>query len=230
MIFGGLQKNSLIDFPGKIAALVFTQGCNFHCPYCHNLGLIPMKGKDIFHEEDILLFLEKRRGLLEGLAITGGEPTLQKDLANFCEKVKKLGYPVKLDTNGSRPEVLKEVISAKLVDYIAMDIKTHPLEYSPGLCTAPMEQVLESSIRLILESGIDHEFRTTCVYPFITEEKIRRIIPIIKGARTYALQTFSSQSLYKPDFFTQGGRGLTPEETEIIQKLLAPHVGQCVIR
>ncbi|TWI67810.1 pyruvate formate lyase activating enzyme [Desulfobotulus alkaliphilus] len=230
MIFGGLQKNSLIDFPGKIAALVFTQGCNFHCPYCHNPDLIPMKGKGIFHEEDILLFLEKRKGLLEGLAITGGEPTLQKDLAGFCGKVKGMGYPVKLDTNGSRPEVLKEVISEKLVDYIAMDIKTHPSEYAPGLCKASMEQALESSIRIILESGLDHEFRSTCVHPFITEEKIEKILPLIHGAKTYALQTFSTNSLHNPDFFNHEGRGLTLEEAERIRKLLAPHVGQCIIR
>ncbi|MCW7753201.1 anaerobic ribonucleoside-triphosphate reductase activating protein [Desulfobotulus sp. H1] len=230
MIFGGFQKNSMIDFPGKIAALVFTQGCNFHCPYCHNPALIAMKGKQNISEEEVLLFLKKRKGLIEGLAITGGEPTLQKNLPDFCEKVKAMGFPIKLDTNGSRPEVLRGLLTAGLLDCIAMDIKTLPSEYAPLLSDHSMEHALETSIRLIIESGIDHEFRTTCVFPFISEEKAKSLVPLIRGARRFALQSFSDTSLYNPDFFNKKGRGLDDHEINRIKTVLSPHTESFIIR
>lgn len=230
MDIGGLQKNSLIDFPGKIAALIFTQGCNFHCPYCHNPSLIPMKTGENFPEKEILLFLEKRRGLLEGVAITGGEPTLQEDLPLFCRKLKDLGYPVKLDTNGSTPDILERLIREKLVDFIAMDIKTSPARYSPLLVSFPVKKEIEASIQLILQSGLDHEFRSTCVYPFITEENILEVLPLVRGANRYSLQHFSDVSLLNTHFFQKKGRGLTAGEMETLQNLLRPHVGCCEIR
>jgi pyruvate formate lyase activating enzyme len=230
MRFGGLQKNSLIDFPGRIAALLFTQGCNFHCPYCHNPSLIPMAGSQDFSEEEILLFLEKRQGLIEGVAITGGEPTLHNDLISFCRKVKALCYPVKLDTNGSRPEMLRRLLSENLVDFIAMDIKTDPENYTPLLSGLSVAEALVKSIRLILESGLDHEFRSTCVAPFISEERILRILPLIRGAQRYALQHFSQATLLDSQFFLEKGRGLNPDEMEKLREVIAPHVGCCDIR
>lgn len=230
MKFGGLQKNSLIDFPGKIATLIFTQGCNFHCPYCHNPSLIPMAGPDTHSEKEILLFLEKRRGLIEGVAITGGEPTLQKDLAGFCRKVKDLAYPIKIDTNGSRPQILAHLFSEKLVDFVAMDIKTDPENYAPLLSPVAVDKALIASIQLILESGIDHEFRSTCVHPFISKERIARILPLIQGARRYALQHFSDAALFHPNFFKDKGRGLDHQELEALKKQIAPCVERCEIR
>ncbi|MBW1769313.1 MAG: anaerobic ribonucleoside-triphosphate reductase activating protein, partial [Deltaproteobacteria bacterium] len=132
MLFGGLQKSSLIDYPGKLSCVLFLSGCNFDCPYCHNPGLVKGRFSDHaqFEEKTVYDFLEKRRGFLDGVVVSGGEPTLQKDLVSLCEKLKEMGYPVKLDTNGSRPQVLRSLIDEGLVDYIAMDIKTDLLRYS----------------------------------------------------------------------------------------------------
>lgn len=224
MRIGGLQKNTLIDFPGKIAALVFTRGCNLHCPYCHNPGLVSQAGDDPMTEGEIFSFLEKRKKSLEGVAITGGEPTLQKDLPEFCAGLKAMGYPVKLDTNGSRPEVLQRLIGEGLIDFIAMDIKTDPANYFPALSPKPMERQVKESIGLILESGLPHEFRTTCVAPFVTEEMFSAVIPLIRGAERYSLQHFSAESLLDERFFAERGRGLHPAEMERLADLIRPHV------
>lgn len=224
MRIGGLQKNTLIDFPGKIAALVFTRGCNFHCPYCHNPGLVSLEGEDPMREEEVFSFLEKRRNSLEGVAITGGEPTLQKDLPEFCKKLKSMGYPVKMDTNGSRPEVVRRLLEEGLLDFIAMDIKADPAKYFPALSPREIEKELMESIRLILESGIPHEFRTTCVAPFVSEEMISAIIPLIQGAERYSLQHFSEESLLDRNFFNEKGEGLLPGEIERLAGLLRPNV------
>ncbi|MDL2286726.1 anaerobic ribonucleoside-triphosphate reductase activating protein [Desulfococcaceae bacterium OttesenSCG-928-F15] len=224
MRIGGLQKNTLIDFPGKIAALVFTRGCNLHCPYCHNPALVSMEGPEAMNENEIFSFLEKRQNSLEGLAITGGEPTLQKDLSEFCARVKAMGYPVKLDTNGSRPEVLKDLIKNRRIDFIAMDIKADPALYFPALSPKNMEEELRESIKIILESGIPHEFRTTCVAPFVTEKMFSAVIPLIRGAERYSLQHFSTESLLDENFFRENGRGLQTAEIDRLADLIRPHV------
>jgi len=136
MKIGGLIKSSMIDYPGKISCVVFTCGCNFICPYCHNRDLIKFVGEETetgFDSAEIIQFLKKRKGLLDGLVITGGEPTLQKDLIQFCTEVNEIGYPIKLDSNGSNPKIIEELISKKLVDYFAMDIKAEPSNYTPLL-------------------------------------------------------------------------------------------------
>lgn len=230
MRIGGFQKNSMIDFPGKIAALLFTTGCNFRCPYCHNPSLIPMKGDSEIPEEEVLSFLAKRKGLLEGLAITGGEPTLQPDLIAFCRKVKAIGYPIKLDTNGTRPEVLAILIKENLIDCIAMDLKADPAAYPAAIAPRFDENALAASIELILQSGMDHEFRTTCVAPFVTPKAMQSVAQRVKGAKRYALQRFSDAMLYQPDFFAGQGRGLTEEEISEIHEILVPAVGTVVIR
>jgi len=150
MIIGGIQKTSLIDYPSKISCVIFVSGCNFDCPYCHNPDLVKRSSSNLLIDVyEVLEFLKKRRPLLDGIVITGGEPTLQGDLFGFCEQIKTLGYPVKLDTNGSRPGVIKQLIEKKLIDYIAMDIKTAPDRYSPDITKTYNSDDLCGSIQFI---------------------------------------------------------------------------------
>lgn len=168
MLLGGLQKTTLIDFPGRVAATVFTVGCNFRCPFCHNKDLVT---KDLFErsgtqplkEKDFFAFLEKRKKILDGVCITGGEPSINQDLPQFCQKIKDLGLEVKVDTNGSNPKMLKKLIDKKLVNFIAMDIKTSFDEYQKAVDVGYKIKNIKSSIKLILESGLEYEFRTTVV-------------------------------------------------------------------
>ncbi|MFC1711104.1 anaerobic ribonucleoside-triphosphate reductase activating protein [Patescibacteria group bacterium] len=168
MLIGGLQKTTLIDFPGRVACTVFTVGCNFRCPFCHNKDLVTLKnfknnGLKQYMEAYFFRFLEKRKKILDGVCITGGEPTLQKDLANFCEKIKKLGLEVKIDTNGSNPEILKYLVEKKLVDFFAMDIKTTFSDYKKVVGSNFKIENIKKSINIILQSGLEYEFRTTVV-------------------------------------------------------------------
>lgn len=162
MIIAGLQKMTLLDYPGKVACTVFLQGCNFRCPFCHNSDLLGKDGPEPIPQETLLAFLKKRVGLLDAVCVTGGEPTLQKDLRQLLEQIKALGYLVKLDTNGGKPEVLKELVEAGLVDYVAMDIKNCRLRYGetagvPKMDLAPIEE----SMRYLLAGSVEYEFRTT---------------------------------------------------------------------
>ena len=191
MKIGGLLKFSLIDYPGKMAAVIFTQGCNFHCPYCHNSELVnPESFCDPIPDDDILDFLKKRVGQIEGLVITGGEPTLQGDLIEFLQKVKHLGYPVKLDTNGSNPDVLRDILRLNLADYIAMDIKVPLEKYSQLTSIRNCDKFIKESIDIILGSGLAHEFRTTLAAPVVLAEDLPSMVSLIKGAKKYRLQRF----------------------------------------
>lgn len=232
MIFGGIQKNSLIDYPEKVGCILFLSGCNFRCPYCHNPQLVAetMTPPDFLTEKWFLRFLEKRKGFLDGVVVSGGEPTLQNRLPSLCKKIKALGYPIKIDTNGSRPEILKRLIDDKLVDYIAMDIKTVPDSYYPHIAKENRPETILSSIRIILESNIDHEFRTTCVRPFITEEIIRKITVLIEGADRFVLQQFQDTGILNPAFFDSAGAPYTREELNRFQTRSRPYVGACTIR
>ncbi|MCK5214059.1 MAG: anaerobic ribonucleoside-triphosphate reductase activating protein [Candidatus Omnitrophica bacterium] len=191
MRIGGFQKFSLIDFPGKVSCVIFTQGCNFRCSYCHNKKLVlPNEFTSLMSEEEIMVFLEKRRHLLHGVVITGGEPTIQHDLKDFMRKIKALGYAVKLDTNGSRPDFLREIIDEKLVDFIAMDIKGPFSRYKEltGV-DVDLNQILES-VKLVEDSEIEYMFRTTVVKPLLQPQDLLQIAMQVKEPRKYVLQTF----------------------------------------
>ncbi|MFW6240164.1 MAG: anaerobic ribonucleoside-triphosphate reductase activating protein, partial [Thermodesulfobacteriota bacterium] len=181
--------------------------------------------------EEVFDFLEKRRGMLEGVALTGGEPTLQADLPDLCRRIREMDYPVKLDTNGSRPERLKVLIAEGLIDFVAMDIKTAPDRYAPLIWPNARPEAIRQSVRAILTSGISHEFRTTAAVPPVDAAAIREIAALIEGADRYVLQRFSDARVLRPDFFsTEAGRGATEAELETFQSIVAPRVGECVIR
>ena len=188
----GLQKMTVLDFPGRVACIVFTFGCNFRCPFCHNASLVTGEGESDVTEEEFFSFLKKRQGLLDGVCVTGGEPLLQSDIEEFLSRIKELGYQVKLDTNGMFPEKLKKVVKAGLVDYVAMDIKNSPGYYAVtvGKEEIDFEKIKESVDFLINEAEIEYEFRTTVVAEFHTESAFDDIGELIRGAKNYYLQSF----------------------------------------
>lgn len=191
MLIKGFQKLTLLDFPGHTACTVFTGGCNLRCPFCHNALLVTGETDDIISEEEIFRHLKKRRGVLDGVAVTGGEPLLQKDIESFLYEIKCEGYHVKLDTNGTFPDRLKDILALDLADYVAVDIKNSKEKYAetvgiPGFDISPVEKTVE----LLLNSKIDYEFRTTVVDGFHTTDDIIKIAEWIKGAPHYFLQNF----------------------------------------
>jgi pyruvate formate lyase activating enzyme len=207
MKIAGLEKNSLVDYPGKIAAVVFAPGCNLDCYYCHNRILLGERGlNNLIPKEDVFNFLEKRVGLLDGVVISGGEPTIQRDLGDFIHAVRDMGYSIKLDTNGSNPQVLRDLLRKSFIDYVAMDIKA-PLKKYKEVCMNKadglvgmdniysgdsMDFILEGikeSIEILLNGKIEYEFRTTFV-PALTQNDILEIAGLIRGARLYALQQY----------------------------------------
>ncbi len=229
MILGGFQRFSLIDYPGKICAIVFTQGCNFRCPYCHNPELVDLeKFSKSFSEKEICSFLEKRKGKLDAVSITGGEPTLQKDLIKFLKKIKDMNYLVKLDSNGTNPDVIKEAIKLNLVDYLAMDIKA-PLEKYKNITGVDVDTTkIKKSIDLIMNSGMDYEFRTTVVKSQLSKDDIREIGKLIKGAKLYILQKFFPSKTLNPEFLDETTYG--DEEFEQLKKEMEKYVGKCDVR
>jgi len=187
-----ILPTTLIDYPNRVAALIYTPLCNFRCPFCHNSELVlpeKIRKLQLIPENDILYFLREREKFLDALCITGGEPTLQEDLSRFIERVKQLGLLVKLDTNGSRPEVLKELFDNHLVDYVAMDVKGPAKRYS-GLAGVHVDlDAVHRSIKLIIDRAPDYEFRTT-VAPTITAKNIEATVELVQGAKRYFLQAF----------------------------------------
>ncbi len=191
MKIGGLLKFSLIDFPGKLSAVIFTQGCNFRCPYCHNSELVlPEKMQAPIPESEVLAFLQERRGKLQGVVVTGGEPTLQNDLIDFMQQIRDMGFLLKLDTNGSNPEVLREIIHLGLVDYVAMDIKAPMDKYEFVTGAMDIEAKIKRSINIILTSQLEHEFRTTLAPKLVSREDIEKIKPLINGSNRYVVKNF----------------------------------------
>ncbi|MEW5895545.1 MAG: anaerobic ribonucleoside-triphosphate reductase activating protein [Candidatus Omnitrophota bacterium] len=195
MRIGGFQKISLIDYPGKISAVVFTQGCNFRCPFCHNAHLVlPSLFRESLSEEEIIGFLASRTGRLQGVVITGGEPTLQNDLKDFIKKIKVMGYAVKLDTNGSRPFILEELIRQKLVDFVAMDVKAPIERYREVSGVNVNPDFIKKSIELLINSGLQYQFRTTFTKPLLNEVDLSGIMSLIgQGAKNFCLQPFVPQ-------------------------------------
>lgn len=236
MLIGGLQKLSLLDFPEKIACIIFTSGCNFRCPYCHNSGLVTKMKDPFLPEEEVFNFLKKRQKLLDGVVITGGEPLLQKDIIPFIKKVKKLGYLIKLDTNGSYPEVLKSLVEEKLIDYVAVDIKNTKELYNQtcgltrdnsrsGLPSINFDK-LEETIKFLLSDEIDYEFRTTVVKELHTEKSLAALSTWVGTAKRHYLQNFNdSGSVIK-----SGLHSYTETELKEIYKNIAPKFNNLQLR
>lgn len=211
MKINGLQKLTLLDFPEKTACIVFTPGCNFRCPFCHNASLVTHIDKDAQIDEDTFFsFLEKRRRMLDGVCITGGEPLMQHGIKEFIKKIKEMGYAVKLDTNGTYPDMLEELIKDGLLDYVAMDIKNCKEKYgiTSGVQNVPYDNIVKS-INILSKSGIDHEFRTTVADGLHTPEDIGKIAEMIKGEKKYFIQNF-----------TDSGDIIAPEMCSVSQEKL----------
>lgn len=219
MKIGGLIKFSLIDYPGQMAATLFTQGCNYRCPYCHNADLvIPQKFKEEIPELEIFQFLDHRKGKLKSVVITGGEPTLHQDLPEFIRKIKELGYNIKLDTNGSHPEMLRKILNQELVDYIAMDIKAPFDKYDLLTGIRVNLNTVKESIDLIAASGIAHTFRTTVVKSMLSLDDIQKMQDMIPQGSPYKLQEFVPRdNTLDPAFNTLPSEHYSKEELRDIQ-------------
>lgn len=222
MHISGIQKLTLLDYPGKLACTIFTDGCNFRCPFCHNASLVlPDREKQRIDGNELLSFLKKRQGILEGVAVTGGEPTLQPDLEDFLAKVKALGYKIKLDTNGTRPDVLLRIIENGLADMIAMDIKNSPEGYSAATGCAVDMQSLERSKELLLLGKTEYEFRTTVVRGIHTKESLMSAAKWIKGAERYYLQQFKdSGDLILPEGLSAFDENEMHELCEAVREII----------
>lgn len=196
MTIEGLQKLTLLDYPGRTACTVFLAGCNFRCPFCHNYELVAGPVAPLMSDEELLDYLQKRKGLLDGVAITGGEPLLRRELPDLLRKIKALGYAVKLDTNGSFPARLKELVGEGLVDYVAMDVKNSPARYGATVGFPKLElNAIQESIDFLLEGRVDYEFRTTVIEQFHGQEEIEAIGQWIGGAKRWFLQRFKPSEL-----------------------------------
>jgi pyruvate formate lyase activating enzyme len=229
MDIGYVQKSSLIDYPGKICAVVFTMGCNFRCPFCHNPELVEgTLPPGMFPEDEVLAFLATRTGKLDAVSITGGEPCLQADLIPFMRRVRELGFLVKIDTNGSRPDVLSRIMEQGLADYIAMDIKAPPAKYGPVSGTGRHVPGIESSVRMIMQGTVPYEFRTTLVSRLLCPDDIREIGKTIVGAKKYVLQRFVPSKPLDPSYDDAGTFSETEIET-LVGELLKV-VGTCSAR
>lgn len=191
MKISGIEKLSLVDFDGYVSSTIFTGGCNFRCPFCHNAILVE-KHKELpqINEQEIFDFLKKRQGIIEGVCISGGEPTLQKDLPLFCEKIKNLGYKVKLDTNGTNPELVKLLYGNGLVDYFAVDVKNDKQNYCITIGKDFDLKGVEQTIDFLINNNVNHEFRTTLIFEFHKKENLLNIANWIKGTKKYFLQKF----------------------------------------
>ena len=234
MKIGGFQKNSMIDFPGLISSVIFTSGCNFVCPYCHNpdlaAGRLP-EGADPIDEEEVFAFLKKRQGLIDGVVITGGEPTLQPDLERVITRIRALGFKVKLDTNGSRPETVEALLDKGLLDFVAMDIKSDLDGYRLAAGERFDTKMVRKSVRIIMAKAPAYEFRTTCVKPLLTKEKMADIGEMIEGAKNYILQPCSKGvSMLNPHFFKEADRFFSDDEMLALKAEVAPSVHHCHIR
>ena len=233
MIIGGIQKNSFIDYPGKLSCVLFLSGCNFKCPYCHNPQLVKTDSaySDYLDEKAVYEFLESRKGLIDGVVISGGEPTLQKGLVLLCKKIKQMGYLVKLDTNGSRPTAIKLLIDEGLVDYVAMDIKSDPLRYPLFIAKDYDPSEIPSSIQTIMFSRTPYEFRTTCIKPIVDKTSIENIAKTIKGAKLYVLQQFHmADEILNPQFLKKTGAIYEKEELKQLKTIAGKWVKKCVVR
>ena len=221
MIINGFEKLSLVDYPGFTAATVFTGACNMRCPFCHNAVLvIDAIHQPIIEEQYVLDYLNKRKGIIDGLCITGGEPTLQKDLGEFIKKCRETGVKIKLDSNGTSPQMLKELIDAKLLDYVAMDIKNCKEKYAITANAKIDLNAIQESIDILETSGIDHEFRTTLVHEFHTLQDIEKIAQWLVGTNKYYLQKFEDKGGCLQDGLTEVPLDLAHKMKQMAQKYI----------
>ncbi len=226
MHIAGLQKTTLLDYPGKIACTVFLPGCNFRCPFCHNPSLVlPERIEASMTREALLAFLQTRTRKLDGVCITGGEPTLHQDLPELLRAIKNMGFSVKLDTNGSRPEMVRKLLTENLIDYVAMDIKNSPAKYEATCGGVNFLPQVQETAQLLMESRIDYEFRTTAFAPSHTPEDLQAIGQWIRGARAYFIQNFVDSG----DLVGQA-RGLTPEEMNALLEAVRPCIPHAQLR
>lgn len=224
----GFQKMTMLDFPGRVACTLFTGGCNFRCPFCHNALLVTeIDATATYDEAEIFDYLQKRRGILDGVAITGGEPLLNRDIPDLLRKIKALGYAVKLDTNGAFPDLLKQVVQEKLVDYVAMDIKNSKEKYAltVGLPDFDLRPV-EESVAFLLSGAVDFEFRTTVVKELHTEKDIAAIADWIAGAPRYFLQNFQASE----HMIGENLHAHTPEMLEKLREIAARKIPGTALR
>lgn len=226
MDISGIQKMTLLDYPGKCACTVFLAGCNLRCPFCHNASLVLTNPEPAMDEEAFFAFLKKRQGLLDGVCITGGEPTLRKDLPEFIRKIKELGYLVKLDTNGSNPELLRKLLHDKLLDYVAMDIKNAPHRYGETCGGIDILTAVEQSLAILKESAVEYELRTTLCKPFHNEEAMEAMGKWLSGTEHYYLQNFVDSG----DLVGTGVDGFTKEEMEALRQAVLPYIPNTRIR
>lgn len=229
MIISGLQKLTLLDFPGYVACTIFTRGCNMRCPFCQNQGLVVPEhfdSKEIIPTKDIIEFLQSRKSRLQGICITGGEPTLQTDLIEFIKQVKFIGYKVKLDTNGTNPEIIKTLIDNNLLDYIAMDIKNDLSRYEPTSGTSMAKERILKSIDVIKDAGIEYEFRTTVVKELHDEESFQNIAKIIGHVTNYSLQYYEeTENVINPVYHTP-----SDDEMNLYYKIMQNTADHVVIK
>lgn len=241
MIIGGLEKLTLLDYPDHLAAIIFTQGCNFRCHFCYNPMLVwpsspgsdeknkKEKGFSPLSTEDLFLFLSERFGKLEGVVITGGEPTLHPDLPEFIKKIKAIGYLVKLDTNGTNPEMLGSLLKQKLIDYIAMDLKAPYEKYQETVGVEVDYKNLQKSVKMIMDSGLPYEFRTTVVPGLLEKEDFAAMGAAIKGAKKWYLQFFKSDTELV-DAAYETHPPYTRAEMKEFAKIGGEYVGLCEVR
>ncbi len=218
---------TLLDFPEHVACTVFLGQCDFRCPFCHNWELIDGSAPAVMEEEELLDFLSKRKGLLDGVAVTGGEPCLHRDLPDLLRKIREMGFSTKLDTNGNHPDLLKEILDRKLVDYVAMDVKNSPEKYAVtiGLKTFDLSKV-RRSIDMLINSGIDYEFRTTVVEEFHEKDDFHKIGEMIRGAGKYFIQSFTDR-----DSVPFGNlHAHSAEQLEVFAGIVAQYVGRSEVR
>ena len=223
----GLQKMTLLDFPGKVACTVFLGGCDFRCPFCHNWDILDPSTPVIMEEDEFYKFLDKREGLLDGVAITGGEPLLRTGMVDFINGIKSRGFLVKLDTNGNHPDRLKELVSEGLLDYVAVDVKNNKERYGETV-GIPMLDIsnIEETISFLLEGNVPYEFRTTVLRQFHDADSFKGIAEWIEGAEHYFIQSFVDRETVP----FSGLEAYSPEELEEFKKLVEPHVKHIDIR
>lgn len=224
MDIAGLQKTTLLDYPGRIACTVFLPGCNLRCPFCHNASLV-LRPRPLMTQEELLAFLETRKRKLDGVCVTGGEPTLHRDLAQLLQAIKDLGFLVKLDTNGTKPDVLRGILDSGLVDYVAMDIKNSPETYAATCGGSEVLDAVRESVSLLEASSVDHEFRTTVLHPYHTPEDLAAIGRWLQGTKQYYIQAFVDSG-----DLIGSGQALTEPEMQALLEAVRPYIPNAQLR